>query len=64
MTSITRRLANLEQAAVDERPKEPMHIDLVALDDKDELQPHEPWVPGSSITRIALVSLRSSKMEP
>ncbi len=49
-TAINRRLAILEQAAADERPKEPVHIELVALDHRGDLPPREPWVPGSVIT--------------
>ena len=55
--SIHRRIANLEQAAADERPPEPVFIELVALRD-GETPIREPWVPGSVITRIELVPLR------
>ena len=60
-TAINRRLTNLEQAAADERPKEPVHIELVALEYGEDPPPREPWVPGSVITKIYLVPLRPTE---
>ena len=62
-TTLNRRIANLEQAVADERPREPVHIELVALKD-GETPVREPWVPGSVITRIYLVSLKPNEPKP
>jgi hypothetical protein len=61
-TAMNRRLGKLEQAAEDERPKEPVHIELVALDGEPPVR--EPWVPGTPITRIELVSLKPTGAKP
>jgi len=61
--SIHRRITNLEQAVADERPKEPVHIELVTLKD-GETPIREPWVPGSVITRIELVPLKPTGARP
>lgn len=56
-TPLNRRIANLEQAVADERPKEPVRIELVALED-GETPVGEPRVPDGVITRIYLVDLK------